>query len=137
AVDLHLAFADRHAEHRDPIGVRLELEVVADVHRLHEEPELLGELAAHGLDAPEERPGLIAVDERDQAVADLEPDQIDAREILPAELALGAGRALRLRRRRRLLAEAAESRSFAAAAGAGAAEREEHDVRHPGQEPED
>ena len=75
ALDLNLAFADRHAEDRDAVAVRLQLEVVADVHRLHQEAELLRELAAHGLDAREQGPGLVAVDERDQAIADLEAER--------------------------------------------------------------
>ena len=57
---MDLAFADRHAEDRDAVRVRLQLEVVADVHGLNEEAELLGQLAAHGLDAPEQRAGLVA-----------------------------------------------------------------------------
>ena len=104
AVDLNLPFADRHAEDRDAIAVRLQLEVVADVHRLNEEPELLRQLAAHGLDAREQGPGLVAVDERDQAIADLETDEVDRADVFPAELAVG-GRRFDLRRARRRLAQ--------------------------------
>ena len=50
-VDVDDAFAERDAAEGDAVGVRRELEVVADVHRLHEEAELLGELAAHAPDA--------------------------------------------------------------------------------------
>ena len=92
ALDLDLALADRHPENRDAVAVRLQLEVVADVHGLDEEAELLGQLAAHGLDARQQRPGLIAVDERDQAIADLEADQVDGADVFPAELAVGGRR---------------------------------------------
>ena len=98
ALDLDLAFADRHAQDRDAIGVRLELQVVADVHGLDEETELLGQLAPHGLDAREQRAALVAIDERDQAIADLETDEIDGADVFPAELAIRRGRFV-LRRR--------------------------------------
>src|SRR4029078_683948 len=86
AVDLTLA--PRHDEHGNTVGIRLELEVVADVHGLNQEAELLGKLSAHGLDAAEQRAGLVAVDERDQPVADLEADQIDRANLVSTQLLL-------------------------------------------------
>ena len=47
ALGIDDALAHRHAGEIDAIGIRLQVEVVADVYGLHEEAEILCELAAH------------------------------------------------------------------------------------------
>ena len=69
------------------------------MHGLHQEAELLGQLLAHALDAAHQLAALIAVDERNQPVADLESDEIDLLDVVPAKLAFSVGgRRGRLRR---------------------------------------
>ena len=81
AIGMHDAFADGHARQADAIGVGTELEVVADVHGLHEEAELLRELAADAADARQQIAALGAIDERHEAVTHFETDDVhrDAR----------------------------------------------------------
>ena len=109
AIGIDDAIADRHARQADAIGVRRQLEVVADVHRLHQEAQLLRELAAHAADARQQFAALALVDQRHQAEADFQADQVDRLHVVPGQLA----RARCSRRRVR--------GGAAAAAGRGAA----------------
>ena len=59
------------------------------MHRLNQETELFRQFLAHPLDASHEFSALIAVDQRDQAIPDLEPDEIDRLDVVPGELLLG------------------------------------------------
>ena len=88
AIREHLGLAHGRAQDGDAIGIRRELQVVADVHRLHQEAQLLGQLLAHALDAAHQFAALCAIDQRDQPVADLEPDEIDGLDVVPGQLAL-------------------------------------------------
>jgi hypothetical protein len=86
-----LAAADLDALEREPVAVGLELEVVADVHRRGQEADFLGELLAQPADALEQLAVLALVDHRDEAVADLEPEHIDLRDVVPARLQVVGG----------------------------------------------
>ena len=55
-----------HAAQIDAVGVRREVEVVADVHRGHEEAQLLRELAAHAAHARQQIAACALVDQRHQ-----------------------------------------------------------------------
>ena len=96
AIRIDHAFADGHAAEIDAIGVRAEIEVVADVHRGNEEAEFLRQLAAHAADAREQVAALRLVHQRHEAVADFEAEQIDRLHVFPAQLAR-FGRAVRRR----------------------------------------
>jgi hypothetical protein len=69
-----------------PVAVRLQLEVVADVHRRGQEADFLGELLAQPRMRLQELAVLALVDQRDQAVADLQPEHVDRRHVVPARL---------------------------------------------------
>jgi hypothetical protein len=71
------------------------------VHRLHQEAEFLGQFLAHALDAAHELAALIAIDERNQPIADLEADQIDLLDVVPGQFALLRRHLRRGGRRRR------------------------------------
>src|SRR5690606_41730645 len=68
-VDGQLAFriddavADRHARQVDAISIRLQSEVVADVHRLNQETEILRQLASHSANTVEQFASLFCVDQ--------------------------------------------------------------------------
>ncbi len=83
--DIDLGLAHRHAVQGDAVRVRGQVQVVADVHRLHQEAEFLRQLLAHTLDPVHQLAALLAVDQRDQAVAHLEPDHVDRLHVLPGE----------------------------------------------------
>ena len=53
------------------------------MHGLHQEAELLGQLLAHALDAAHQLAALIAINQRDQPVADFETDEIDGLDVVP------------------------------------------------------
>ncbi len=79
-----LAGTDLDALQRDAVGVRLEFEVVANVHRCRKETDFLRELLAQAADALEQFAVLAAIDQRDQPVADLETEHIDRGDVGPA-----------------------------------------------------
>jgi hypothetical protein len=56
------------------------------VNRLHEEPQIARELAAHALDAREQIAALRLVDERHEPIPDFEPDDVDRLHVVPREL---------------------------------------------------
>gem|GEM_PF-2556939 len=88
AIRVDHAVGQHYARKTDAIGVGRELEVVADVHRLHQEAELLRELATHATDSRQQFPALGLVDQRYQPETDLDSDQIDRLHILPRQFAL-------------------------------------------------
>ena len=110
AVRMDDALADRHAGEVDAIGVRAELEVVADVHGRHEEAELLRELAAHAADARQQVAALRRVDQRHQAIAHFEAEQVHRAHVFPA-----SARCDSVRRRRCAAARGAASAARASA----------------------
>ena len=85
AVGMHHALADGHAGQPDAIGVRAQLQVVADVHGLHQEAELLRELAADAADAGQQVAALGAIDQRHQAIADFEADRVHRTHVFPGQ----------------------------------------------------
>ena len=92
ALGIDHALAHRHAGEIDAIGVRRQIQVVADVHGLHEEAEILRELAAHAANARQQIAALRFVDQRHQAIADFEADDVDRLHVFPRQLArFGAG----------------------------------------------
>jgi hypothetical protein len=80
----HLTAADFHALQRDAVAVRIDLEVVADVHGRRQEADLAREFLADALDASHQFAVGGAVDQRNQAIADFEPQRVDRRDVLPA-----------------------------------------------------
>ena len=58
------------------------------MHRLHQEAELLRQLAAHAADARQQFPALGLVDQRHQPEADFQSDQIHRLHVVPGQLAL-------------------------------------------------
>ena len=72
----------------DAIAVGPQIEVVADVHRRHEEAELLRELAAHAADARQQVAALGAIDQRHEAIAHFEADEVHRLHVFPGQLLL-------------------------------------------------
>ena len=91
AVGVDLGGGHRHAVHQQPVGVGRQLQVVADVHRRHQEADVLGELAAHALDARHQFAALVLVHQRDQAVAHFQAQRVDRAQFVPAQLGAGSG----------------------------------------------
>ena len=71
------AAARIHFLDADAIVVRAQLHVVEDAHRRHDEAHLLRELAAQRLDLVGEAVALHVVDQRQQAVAEFDAQQIE------------------------------------------------------------
>ena len=91
AVRMDLGGGHRHTVDQHPVAVGGQFQVVADVHRGNQEADILGELAAHALDAGHQFAALVAVHQRDQAVADFQPERIDRAQFVPGQLG-GRGR---------------------------------------------
>ena len=85
---LDLGFAHGYAEQTQTIVVRRQVEIVADVHRRDQETQFLGKLLAHALDARHQLAALAFVDHGNQAVADLETDQIHRFDVFPGQFLL-------------------------------------------------
>src|SRR6202044_3459943 len=135
-VGKYLGLAHRRAQNGDPVGVRAQFQIVANVHGLDQEAEFLRQFLAHSLDAPHEFAALIAVDQGNQAIANLQADQINRLDIVPGQfLLLGgcrlSGRRYRnLERRRRPLAQKVRAH------GADSRHRQEYEIRHAGNDAE-
>ncbi|MNG03500.1 hypothetical protein D3C84_865850 [compost metagenome] len=56
------------------------------MHGRHQETQVLGELFTHTLDPRQQLPTLIAIHQRDQAVADLQANHVDRGHVVPAQL---------------------------------------------------
>ncbi len=78
------AAAHIHPLERDAIAAGPQFEVVADVHRGDEKAHFLREFFAHATDAPEQLAALVAVDQRNKAVAHVERKRVDRLDLLPA-----------------------------------------------------
>src|SRR3954447_3315083 len=65
---------DLHALQQNPVRSGPQFEVVPDVYRRRQEADVVRELLANRLDAPEELAVLTTVDQRDQAVTDFEAE---------------------------------------------------------------
>ena len=94
AVRVDLGFGQDHAHQGQAISTRRQVEVVADVHGGHQEAQVLRQFFTHALDPRKQLAALVAIHQRDQAVADFQADHVDRGHIIPAKLLgfLGAGR---------------------------------------------
>ena len=88
AVGEHLGLSDRRSQNGDAIGIRAQLQVVANVHGLDQKAEFLGQLLAYALDAPHQFAALIAIHQRNQPVTHLEADQVDGLDVIPGQFLL-------------------------------------------------
>ena len=79
-------FADHDAANDDAIGEGGQVDVVADSDLRDDEAELLGELAAHPGDPPHQRPAAALVDQRHEAIADVEHHLHVVGDFVPADL---------------------------------------------------
>ncbi len=86
AVWVDLGFGQDHAHEGQAIGTWSQVEVVANVHGGHQKAQVLGQLLAHALDPREQLAALVAVHQRDQAVADFQADHVDRGHVIPAQL---------------------------------------------------
>jgi len=102
AVRIDLGLSQDHPHQRQAISAGLQVEVIADVYGRHEKTQVLRQFLAHPFDPRQQLPTLVAVDQRNQAVAHFQADHVDRRHVVPAQL-LGLQRALR-RRQQVLLA---------------------------------
>ena len=64
------------ARELDPVGVRLELDVVKDAYLRNDDAQLAGELRAKRLDPLQQRAAPLGIDELNQVVAHLNRDAI-------------------------------------------------------------
>ena len=67
------------------VSVRVNVQGVADAHGLNQKAQLDGEFFAHALDARHQLTACVGVDQRDQAIANLQPNQIDLINVIPVE----------------------------------------------------
>ena len=84
-----LAFAHHHAAQRDAVAAGLEFEVVAHMHGGGQEAHFLRKLAAHALDAGEQVALAALVHQTDQAVAQLQAQQVHGLQVVPGGFAVG------------------------------------------------
>ena len=82
-----LAAGDLDALQKDRVLPRIQLQVVGDVHRRHNQAHFQCDLAANRFDPVQEIAALACIHIADQAVAHLDPEQIDLQK--PFDLLLG------------------------------------------------
>ena len=132
AIRIDHALPHRHAGQQQAVVVGQQFEVVADVHGLDQEAQLLGDLLAHALDARHQLAALLGVHQRDQAITDFEAQRVFGTHVVPAQLRGRGGRArCSLLPRRGLLLRDQPGR--AAAAGG---EDQEDEVGHARDDPD-
>ncbi|MNS64075.1 hypothetical protein D3C72_971890 [compost metagenome] len=88
---MDLGGSHRHAMHQYPVAVGRQFQVVADVYRRNQEADVLGQLAAHALDARHQFTALVAVHQRNQSIADFQAQRIDRAQLVPAQFRRGCG----------------------------------------------
>ncbi|MNP14163.1 hypothetical protein D3C76_1064760 [compost metagenome] len=93
AVRVDLRLGQNHPHQGQAIGAGLQVEVVTNVHGGHQEAQVLRQLLAHALDPRQQLAALVAIDQRDQPIADLQADHVDGGDVVPTQL-LGFQRAL-------------------------------------------
>ncbi|EXI76710.1 MAG: hypothetical protein AW07_00109 [Candidatus Accumulibacter sp. SK-11] len=129
------SLADLDALEEDLVGVWLQFEVVAYMNRRHEKANVLRELLADTADAAQQLAILRLVDQRNQPVADLEPENVERRHVRPA-------RFLHLARHRRCCRDGQRRRRLLLLVqppGGGrqrTAKQKEDEVRHAGNQTE-
>ncbi len=74
---------DLHALEPDHVGLRLDLQVVPDVHHRHQKADVLGKFFADAFDPAQQFTVLGAVHQRDQPVADLQTQRVNQRHVVP------------------------------------------------------
>ena len=84
---MDLGLGNGHAHQGNPVDVRHKIQIVANVHRGHEEAQILRKLLTNPLDPTEQLPTLGFVYQRNQAVAYLQPDNVHRGHVIPSELA--------------------------------------------------
>ncbi len=86
AVGVDIGGSYRHAMHQHPVAVGRQFQVVADVHGRDQEAHVLGQLAAHALDARHQLAALVGIHQRDQPVTHFQSQRIDRAQFVPAQL---------------------------------------------------
>ena len=85
-VGIDLALTRHNVVQTDAVLIRRELQIVANVDGIDQEPELFGELFAHALNTAQQIAALRFVDQRYQAVAHLKADLVNLVHIFPAKI---------------------------------------------------
>ena len=87
-----LALTHNHATQGDAVAAGLEIQVVPNMHRWRQKTDLLGKFAADPFDSGEQVALPVFVHQRDQAIAQLQPELIDRLQVIPGGLAIGGRR---------------------------------------------
>jgi len=126
---LQPALGHRDLREADLVGVRFEVQIVAQAHQGDDDPQVLGELPAQGADPLEDRVALPWVHQRDQAHADVDGDPIHVQQLLDRFLLGLLGGCFRRRQRLLLGPEGGPPDQ-----SDGAAQEQELDLGHAGNE---
>ena len=83
--DLDFAFAANHAFEHNMVRIRVNVQRVANTHRLNQKAKFHGQFFTHALDARHQLTAGLRVDQRDQAVADFQADQVHLVNVIPVQ----------------------------------------------------
>ena len=129
ATHLDFAATTHHAVQNDVISVGLQIERIADAHRLHQKAQFRRELFAHAFDTRHQLAARLDVDQGNQAIADFKADQVHLLHIVPVQF-LGAFIGWQSRRGQTLLQLHLFAHDHEAHPSRGGGQRQENQVRH-------
>ena len=85
AAHLDLAFATHHALQDDVVGVGVDVQGIANAHRLNQKAQFGRQFFAHPFDAVHQLTAGVGVDQGNQAVANFQTNQIHLVDIVPIQ----------------------------------------------------
>ena len=91
ATHFDFAFATHHALEHDVVGIRIDVQVVANTHGLDQKAQLGGQFFTYPFDAAHEFAACFRVDQGDQAIANFQTNQIYLVHIVPVQIFGGFG----------------------------------------------
>ena len=91
ATHFDFAFAPHHALEHDVVGVRIDVQVVANANGLNQKAQFGRQFFTHAFDAAHQFAASVLVDQRNQAVANLQTTQLDLVHIVPVQIFGGLG----------------------------------------------
>ena len=131
--DFDLALATHHAFEHDVVAVGVDVQVIANTHRLHQKAQLCRQFFAHPFDTAHQFTAGFRVDQGNQTIANFQADQIDLVDIVPVQIFGSFGRSGGLRHGflRGFFFHLALDHQQAQPRG-GSSQADEHQMRHAG-----
>ena len=81
-----LTFTSGHAFENDVIGIGIDVQSIANAHRLNQKAQLGRQFFPHAFDSTHQLPTRFGIDQGDQSITNFQANQIDLIDIIPIQL---------------------------------------------------